>query len=59
MTTEEHVEEMFHIAYKCGVLDEFHERVRTQHKINNDSLPEVIFKTFENFKKEGLIIESD
>ena len=59
MSNEEYLEEMFHIAHKCGVLTEFHEKITTTQSQGCEPLFTVIPKVFSQFKKQGLIVEED
>jgi len=59
MSNEEYLEEMFHIAHKCGVLNEFHETISNSQIRDREPLLTVIPKVFSQFKREGLIIEED
>jgi hypothetical protein len=57
MTNEDYIEEMFHLAYKCGVLDEFHEKVSEIHIKQQTPLVTAVPIAFRAFKQEGLITE--
>lgn len=59
MSNEEYLEEMFHIAHKCGVLSEFHEKIITCQTEGREPLFTVIPKVFRQFKNEGLITDED
>ena len=56
MSNEEHIEEMFHLAYASGVFKEFSEKVTETVKNNpSDSLCVVTERVFNKFLKDGLI----
>lgn len=57
MSNEEYLEEMFHIAYRCGVLTEFHSKIEELQKSRMTPLVTAIPLAFQEFKREGLIIE--
>jgi len=56
MTNEEHVEEMYHMAYDSGVLPEFQKEVSKQLN-NNPGLHryDIVYKVFYSFVNEGMI----
>ena len=57
MSNEEYLEEMFHIAYRCGVLNEFHSKIDELHKTHMTPLVTAVPIAFQEFKREGLITE--
>jgi hypothetical protein len=57
MTNEDYIEEMFHIAHKCGVLNEFHNKVTEIHVKQRTPLVTAVPIAFRAFKQEGLIVE--
>ena len=57
MTNEDNIEEMFNLAYKCGVLNEFHEKVSEIQVNHRTPLVTAVPIAFRAFKQEGLITE--
>ena len=57
LSNEEYLEEMFHIAYRCGVLNEFHEKIGELHDKFHTPLVTAVPLAFQEFKREGLITE--
>jgi hypothetical protein len=57
MSNEEYLEEMFHIAYQCGVLKEFHAKIDELQSQNRTPYVTAVPLAFQEFKREGLIEE--
>jgi hypothetical protein len=57
MSNEKYLEEMFHIAYQCGVLTEFHAKIGEIQSKNRTPYVTAVPIVFQEFKNNGLIEE--
>jgi hypothetical protein len=59
MTSEKLMEEMFHIAYNQGLMDELHKRAEKITNENRTPITTAVPIAFMSMKKEGLIHDEE
>jgi len=59
MTSEKLMEEMFHIAYKHGLMNELHERAGQIQKEYSAPITTAVPLAFQAMKKEGLLQDEE